>query len=359
LSPSGWTKWLAVLAALSVPALGDAASGRAIFEGKGACLTCHAVADRGGSLGPDLSRIGVTRSVQSLRLALVDPKAEIDKQFLTVVVTPKRGQVVRGVVLNEDDLSIQIRDTEGNPRSFLKDDVTSVRREQSSLMPSYANRLTEPELRDLLDYLRALRGPAPRMGARTRQPHHTYSSVEFLDRIGRDAEERPDTLIGGLEIPSGAAVAEIGSGTGYYTWRLGRAVGASGKVFAVDVRPPMLERTRETAARHQLNNIELVLGEENDPHLSPGSLDLIFLAHSYHEFSNPEVMLAAINRSLKPSGRLVVIEFAEDHPFGPQDHAERMTEEQIRAEIEPAKFDLDRVVEIVPIEHCLVFTKRF
>lgn len=347
-----------MMPAVCVGAYGDAASGQAIFEGKGVCLSCHAVAGHGGSLGPDLSRIGITRSIESLRLALVNPDAEMNKQYFTVVVTTKLGQTVRGIGLNEDDISIQIRDIDGNPLSFLKEDLKSVRREQRSLMPSYANRLTEAEAGDLISYLRSLRGPAPAMGARTRQPHHAYSSVAFLDRIGRDAEERPDTLIDALEIPTGAAVAEIGSGTGYYTWRLGRAVGPTGKVFAVDVQPVMLERTSETIAEHQLINVELVLGEESNPHLPSGSLDVIFIAHAYHEFQNPEALIAALKQCLKPAGRLVVVEFAEGHSFGPQDKAERMTEEQIRAEIEAAGFDLDRVLEIVRIEHCLVFTKR-
>ena len=356
----GWTKWtlFAVMAALRVPAAGDAASGQAIFESKGACLTCHSVAGHGGNLGPDLGRIGVTRSVKSLRLALVDPDSELDKQYFTVVVTTKADQTIRGVALNEDDLSIQIRDSEGNPRSFLKEGLKSVSREQRSLMPSYAYRLTEAEIGDVVDYLRTLREPSPRIAMRTRQPHRAYSNVAFLDRIGRDAEERPDTLIGALEIPIGATVAEIGSGAGYYTWRLGRAVGPSGKVFAVDVQQAMLDRTRETITKHQLSNIELALGEESDPHLPSGALELVFIAHAYHEFSNPESIIAAVNQSLKPAGRLVVIEFAEGHAFGPQDKAERMTEEQIRAEIEPAGFDLDRVLDIAPIEHCLIFRSR-
>jgi hypothetical protein len=69
-------------------------------------------------------------------------------------------------------------------------------------------------------------------------------------------------------------------------------------------------------------------------------------------------MVTAVNRSLKQDGRLVVIEFAEGHPFGPKDKAERMTIEQIRAEIEPMGFELDRVLDLLPIQHGLIFTKR-
>jgi putative heme-binding domain-containing protein len=356
----GWTKTelFAGLLVLCVPAAGDATSGRAILEGKGTCLTCHAINGHGGSLGPDLSKIGVMRTAESLRLALVNPDSEIDKEYFTVVAVTKRGLTVRGIALNEDDLSIQIRDSDGNPRSFLKDDLKSVRREQRSLMPSYASRLTATEIADVVSYLRTLRGPAPTISTRTRQPHHAYSSIAFLDRIGRDAEERPDTLINALEIPAGTMAAEVGSGTGYFTWRLARAIGPSGKVFAVDVQQEMLDRTAETIKKHQLNNVEFVLGDEGSPRLPTGALDLVFIAHAYHEFSNPEAMIAAVNQSLKPGGRLVIVEFAEGHPFGPLDKTERMTEEQIRAEIEPAGFDLDRVPDIVRIEQCLIFTKR-
>jgi putative heme-binding domain-containing protein len=348
----------ALFLALSFPAAADVAAGRAIFEGKGACLTCHAIGERGGSLGPELSKIGVTRSPESLRLALVNPDAEIEKEYFTVVAVTNLGLTVRGITLNEDDLSIQIRDSDGNLRSFLKDELKNVSREPRSLMPSYAGRLSAAEIDDVIVYLRTLRGPAPKLDPRTRQPHRAYSSIAFLDRIGRDAEERPDTLINALEIPAGAIVAEIGSGTGYYTWRLARTVGPSGKVFAVDIQQSMLDRTAETVRKHQTGNVELVLGDEETPRLPVGALDLVFIAHAYHEFSNPEAIMAAVNRSLKPGGRLATVEFAEGHPFGPQDKADRMTKEQIRAEIEPAGFDLDRVLDIVRIEHCLVFTKR-
>src|ERR1700722_4375043 len=123
-------------------AIGDAAAGEALFNGKAGCATCHSIDNRGASLGPDLEEIGVTRSMKSLRLALTDPDAEIFPEYYTVVVETKDGETVRGLSLNEDDLSIQIRDINGNPRSFLKDDLKSTHREERSLMPSYAPRLS-------------------------------------------------------------------------------------------------------------------------------------------------------------------------------------------------------------------------
>jgi putative heme-binding domain-containing protein len=358
---SGGLAFMLPLAAQSDPAkmTGNAAAGKVIFEGKGGCAACHSIGDRGASLGPDLDAIGIKRSTKSLRLALVDPDAEIYKEYFTVVVETKRGQTFRGLALNEDDLSIQIRDIDGNPRSFLKDDLRSTRREPRSLMPSYASRLSGMEIDDLVAYLRTLRGPAIVAGVkRTRQPNHAFSDVSFLNRVGRDSEERPDSLVNALEIPFGATVAEIGSGTGYFTWRLAERVGPKGKVLAVDVQQTMLDLTAETVKKHQLANVEFVLGGERDPRLPAASLDLVLIANAYREFSEPEAMVTAVNWSLKPEGRLVVIEFAEGHPFGPKDNAERMTIEQIRAEIEPMGFELDRVLDFLPIQHGLIFTKR-
>jgi len=337
----------------------NAAAGKVTFDGKGGCGACHSIGDRGASLGPDLGDIGIRRSAKSLRLSLTDPDAEIYTEYYTVVAVTKRGETVRGLALNEDDLSIQIRDINGNPRSFLKDDLKTTWREQRSLMPSYVSRLSGMEIDDVVAYLRTLKGPPIPAGAkRARQPNHAYSDVSFLNRIGRDAEERPDSLVNALEIPVGATVAEIGAGTGYFTWRLAEKVGPIGKVFAVDVQQKMLDLTMETIKKHQLSNVELVLGAENDPHLPPASLDLVLIANAYHEFSEPEAMMNAVNRALNPGGRLVIIEFAEGHPFGPQDNAERMTINQIRAEIEPMGFELDRLLDLLPIQHGLTFTKR-
>lgn len=338
---------------------GNAAAGKVIFEGKGGCGACHSIGDRGASLGPDLGEIGITRTAQSLRLALTDPDAEIFKEYFTVVVETKSGETIRGLALNEDDLSIQIRDINGYPRSFSKGDLKGTHREQRSLMPSYASRLSSSEIDDVVAYLRSLKGPAlPPDAKRPRQPNHAYSEVSFLDRIGRDAEERPDSLLNLLEIPPGATVAEIGSGTGYFTWRLAQRVGNKGKVFAVDVQQQMLNLTAQTTKKHQLSNVQFVLGADNDPHLPAASLDLVFIANAYHEFLDPQAIINAVNRALKPDGRLVIIEFAEGHPFGPQDKAERMTINQIRAEIEPLGFELERVLELLPIQHGLIFTKR-
>jgi len=137
------------------------ATGKAIFEGKGACLRCHSIENRGGSLGPDLSGIGLIRTPQSLRQSVTDPNAEISDEYLTVVIVTRQGKQVEGIALNTDDISIQLRDAQGNLRSFLRDSLKEVRREQRSLMPSYNSKLSAAEIGSVVAYLRTLRGDSP------------------------------------------------------------------------------------------------------------------------------------------------------------------------------------------------------
>jgi cytochrome c oxidase cbb3-type subunit III len=139
-------------------AAGDPKAGQAIYEGKGGCASCHIVNGRGGLLGPDLTEIGLRRSLKFLRDSIVDPSAYINPEYRSATVVPRSGAKVRGVVLNEDDYSIQLRDTREELRSFLKSDLKEVQREKESLMPSYKSVLSETEINDLVARLNSLRG---------------------------------------------------------------------------------------------------------------------------------------------------------------------------------------------------------
>src|SRR6476659_4377880 len=186
-------------------ALGDTAAGRMLFLGKGGCVKCHSIENRGGSVGPNLSEIGLSRGPESLRLAIVDPDAEIYEEYFTVVAVTKGGQRIEGIALNEDDLSIQLRDAGGNPRSFLKENLTELKREERSLMPSYASKLSASEIGNLIAYLRTLKGApvAPRSGIeRTREIARVSENLTWLTRPDRDADERPETLLDALQIAS-------------------------------------------------------------------------------------------------------------------------------------------------------------
>jgi len=327
------------------------AAGKAIFEGNGGCLKCHSIDNRGGSLGPDLSEIGLTRTPQALRLSIVDPDADIVPEYVTVLVTPKKGAKIEGICLNEDDLSIQIRDSAGGLHSFQRDELKQVQREDRSLMPSYAGKLPAAEIDNLVAYLRILPDD------HKRHPAPLSDDVEWMNRANRDREELPEVLLDNLQIPKGAMVADVGPGTGYFTWRLAQRVGPEGKVVAVDVQHEMLDRTAQELKKRNLTNVDLVVGRDRNPRLPAQALDLAFLANSYHEFSQPAAMLAAIRAALKPAGRLVVVEYATEKDQNPSSWLYTMSLPELRSEIEGAGFQLDRVLDVLPKQHGLIFSK--
>jgi predicted methyltransferase len=193
----------------------------------------------------------------------------------------------------------------------------------------------------------AARRPAPVMGA---------SGAGWLEREGRDAEQRPDDVIRVMKLAPGAVVADVGCGTGYFARRLARAVGARGRVYAVDVQPEMLDRLRERLAREAIDNVTPVLGEADDPRLAPASVDAILLVDVYHELQQPRAMLARMRAALRSGGRITLVEYRLEGPSALHIRPEhRMSVEQILAEWQPAGFRLVERHDFLPTQHLLVF----
>jgi putative heme-binding domain-containing protein len=138
--------------------VGNASRGRAVFEGKGECLRCHAVNDKGSVVAPDLSDIGVTRAPSMLERHLTDPSAQMMPVNRPVRAVTRDGKVITGRRLNEDTYSIQLMDDEGRLRSVLKSDLREFQILATSRMPSYKDKLTADELSDLIAYLLSLKG---------------------------------------------------------------------------------------------------------------------------------------------------------------------------------------------------------
>jgi putative heme-binding domain-containing protein len=143
---------------LDEKAPGDPIAGKRIYDTKGGCASCHSINQQGGIIGPDLTRVGRRRSLKYLEESIVSPEADLPLAYRAVQVVTESGVVVTGVRLNEDDISIQLRDMSGNLRAFLKDRIKGIRREQPSLMPSYGSALDKKEIQDLVAYLSSLRG---------------------------------------------------------------------------------------------------------------------------------------------------------------------------------------------------------
>jgi len=135
---------------------GDAAAGRQVYE-KSGCGNCHSIEKAGGSLGPDLTDIGRRRGLKFLAESLIKPDADIPINYRGVQVVLKSGQTVSGIRLNYDDLSIQLRDTRDNLRSFLRENIQDIRYDKPSLMPAYAS-MNQKSLDDVIAYLNSLKG---------------------------------------------------------------------------------------------------------------------------------------------------------------------------------------------------------
>lgn len=290
---------LALFAQATPPAPVDVDAGRAVFEAKGQCLSCHRMGDNGGRTARDLAWIGLLRTPDKLRAAV----ANLTHHPFAATLSPA---------------------------------------EVDSLVAYLRMRRTLWSLTD---------EPAPE-----RDIAPATENAPFFNRPQRDTEERPEMLIDALQIRPGATVADVGSGTGYFTWRLAQQVGPQGKVYAVDVQQEMLDLTRAAVNERKLGNVEYVLATEASPRLPEGSIDLAFMAYAYHEFGDPEAMMRAIRRALKPGGRVLVLEYAKESRIAPASPLHKMSFEEIRREIEPIGFVVDQLLDFLPVQHGVIFT---
>lgn len=184
-----------------------------------------------------------------------------------------------------------------------------------------------------------------------------HEAAEWLDRPEREREEQPAKLMEALKFKPGDVVADVGAGSGFFTFRIAEQVAPSGKVLAVDIQPEMLDLIRERMKQRGIKNVEPVLGTIADPKLPPNAVDLILMVDVYHEFSHPWEMTRAMVRSLKPGGRLVFVEYRLEDPAVPIKLVHKMSEKQVRREMAPHPLRWVQTVEVLPRQHILIFRK--
>jgi ubiquinone/menaquinone biosynthesis C-methylase UbiE len=188
-------------------------------------------------------------------------------------------------------------------------------------------------------------------------PTMSMSGADWLDRSEREMEENPEAAIEALKIEKGMYVADVGAGTGYFTIRMARRVGPTGRVYANDVQPDMLARLQDNVEKEHLNNVETVLGTQTDPKLPTGKLDLILLVDVYHEFSQPQHMLQEMKKALKPDGRLVLVEYRKEDPTIPIRPEHKMSAQEVKTEVEAEGYRLMQTLKTLPRQNIFVFRK--
>ena len=156
---------------------------------------------------------------------------------------------------------------------------------------------------------------APGVGGQGQQRGRRLFPPEELGELegpDRDAWQKPDLIMDALRIGEGSAVADVGAGGGWFTVRLARRVGPNGTVYAQDVQAQMLEAIRRRVDREGFRNVQYVHGDAADPRLPNGALDAALLVDIYHEIQNPVPLLRRLGQSLKPAGRIGIVNFTSE-----------------------------------------------
>lgn len=181
-----------------------------------------------------------------------------------------------------------------------------------------------------------------------------HQGAGWLERSSREVEERPQKLIESLNLRPTDIVADIGAGTGYFSFRMAPLV-PQGKVLAVDVQPEMIEILRLLKQEKEQPNIEPVLGFETDPRLAPSSVDLALMVDAYHEFEYPREMMQAIVQALKPNGRVVLVEYRGEIPWVFIKPLHKMTQKQVKKEMAAVGLSWLETKKFLPQQHVLIF----
>jgi FkbM family methyltransferase len=184
-----------------------------------------------------------------------------------------------------------------------------------------------------------------------------HQAADWLERPQRTHEEMPDEVVSNMGLQPDHIVADIGAGSGYFSFRMARLV-PQGKVLAVDIQPEMLQMIEQRKRAEQIANVESIKGNIDNPNLPENSVDAVLLVDAYHEFSHPYEMLQGIYKALKPGGRLILVEYRGEDPSVPIRPLHKMTEQQVVKEMGVFDLDWQDTLDFLPWQHMLIFVKR-
>jgi ubiquinone/menaquinone biosynthesis C-methylase UbiE len=183
-----------------------------------------------------------------------------------------------------------------------------------------------------------------------------HPGIGWLERTDREKEEAPSKAIALLELAPDTVIADIGAGSGYYSFRLADIL-PQGRVVAVDIQQEMLDYLKEEAARRKITNVLPHLGAVDDIRMEAGTLDAVLMVDAYHEFSHPVEMLQSIRKALKPGGKVYLLEYRAEDPNVPIKALHKMSKDQAIKEFVALGFEFVEDKPELPWQHLLIFRK--
>jgi ubiquinone/menaquinone biosynthesis C-methylase UbiE len=181
-----------------------------------------------------------------------------------------------------------------------------------------------------------------------------HQGAGWLERRSRESEEQPQKVITALELKPTDTVADIGAGTGFFSFRIAPRVQ---KVFAVDVQPEMIQILEYLKDKKQIQNVEPVLGTVKTPNLPNNSVDVALMVDAYHEFEYPREMMSAIADALKPGGKAVLVEYRGENPLVLIKGLHKMTQAQVKREMAAIGLTYRETRNSLPQQHVMIFQK--
>jgi arsenite methyltransferase len=182
--------------------------------------------------------------------------------------------------------------------------------------------------------------------------------IAFLDDPQRDAYQKPHEVITALGLKQGEVVADIGAGSGYFTFRLAQHVGETGRVYAVDVSPDMILHMNERIRDLKVKNVVTILSTPDDPLLIDGSIDRFFICDTWHHIQNQQHYLVLMKKVLKPGGQVIMIDFQKkESPVGAPMEM-RIAREDLIKQMEANGFKIAQEYTFLPYQYFLIFTPK-
>jgi SAM-dependent methyltransferase len=184
-----------------------------------------------------------------------------------------------------------------------------------------------------------------------------HTEALWLERPSRETTEQPQRVVDALNLKPMDVVADIGAGTGYFSFRMASLV-PEGKVLAVDIQPEMIDIINFLKQENKITNVEPVLGSVKNPNLPDDSVDLALMVDAYHEFEYPREVMEGIVRSLKIGGQVVLVEYRGENPFIPIKALHKMTQKQVRKEMKAVGLQWVETQSFLPQQHLIIFEKQ-